>query len=80
MIKHASSHGFAVFMCTIISAIYIEVIKQFLPQLLRRIDHLSSIIIQKLSLSLTPDTITIVVVASVLAMIWGAFFKMYHSK
>jgi len=80
MVKHATSHGFAVLMCTIISAFLINTLSQLLPQVIRKVDELSILLINQFNVPLSIEYLSISIVASLLAMLWGIFFKIYNSE
>ena len=79
MVKHASSHGFAVLVCTIIAAFIIELLKPNMPQLLGKVNSLSHKVIGIFNIPLTPEFLSIVMLSGLLAMIWGIFFKIKNT-
>lgn len=79
MVRHASSHGFSVLMCTIVASFLVEVLKPFIPGLLDRIRGVSNLLVELFGIPLSVDFFTIVLVASALALIWGIFFKLRYA-
>jgi hypothetical protein len=77
MIKYASSHGLAVLVCSISSALLVETIKPLWPNIFVCFSKASSYLRNFLNLKLTQEEITIMLVAALLAMIWGLIFKMW---
>lgn len=80
MIKHASSHGLSVFMCTIISAIIIELLKPLLPELFSKFEIYSKKILEFIPLPISPEYFNILLIASVLGILWGIFFKLRFDR
>ncbi len=80
MIKHASSHGLSVFMCTIISAIIIELLKPLLPEMFSKFEIYSNKILEIIPLPISPQYFNILLIASVLGIFWGIFFKLRFDR
>ena len=80
MVRHAASHGLSIFVCTIISAIMMEIVKPLLPELFAKFRALSESIIRITHIPLSAEVLNIVLVASILGIIWGIFFKIRYVK
>jgi hypothetical protein len=80
MVRHATSHGFAVFMCTILSALLIEVLAPLIPKYIGYLENISKFIVTFFALPFSVKEFNIVLVASFLAMFWGVFFKLQNKK
>ena len=80
MVKHASSHGLSVFVCTIISSFLIELLKPLLPKVFEKVDSYSSIILEYIPLPISGYYLSILILASLLGIIWGRFFKLRFVK
>lgn len=80
MIKHATSHSFAVLMCTIISAFLIEILRRYIPNIIGKFEVISSDLIYKFNIPLTVEYLSIAILASILALLWGLFFKLGNTK
>ncbi len=80
MVKHASSHGLSVFMCTIISAIIIELFRPLLPDIFAKIESYSNSILEIIPIPISPQYFNILMIASILGIIWGVFFKLRFVK
>lgn len=76
MVKHASSHGLSVFMCTIISAIFIELFRPLLPELFAKLESYSHRILEIIPIPISPQYFNMLLIASVLGILWGIFFKL----
>ena len=76
MIRHATSHGFSVLVCTIVSAFLIDILRPELPRLMNYIENVSKFVVPLFSLPFTVHEFNIVLVASILALIWGVLFKL----
>lgn len=75
MVKHASSHGFAVLVCTVASAFLVETLKPQYPLIMESLQRNSEKLIQTTNIPLNPEAFSVVFIASLLAFIWGVFFK-----
>lgn len=80
MIKHGTSHGFAVLICTIISAVLIDHLRPHFPGILERLTKLSNQIVDYIPIPFSSEQLNVIVVASILAILWGAFFKISLRK
>lgn len=80
MVKHASSHALSVFMCTIISAILIELIKPLLPELFAKFESYTQRLLNYIPIPVDPKYFNILLIATVLGIIWGIFFKLRFDK
>lgn len=75
MIKHGASHGFSVLICTIIAAFIIELTRPFLPQLTDKMSVVSEPLVDSLKIPFSVEFLNIILLAVILAIIWGMFFK-----
>jgi hypothetical protein len=75
IIKHASSHGLSVLICTIASALLIELLKPKLPNLMIFLTNISEKITYVFNIGITIEDMNVILLAAVLAVIWGIFFK-----
>ena len=75
MVRHGTSHAFSVLLCTILAAFLIEILKPFLPKLYANVDRTSLWIIENFQVPVSLEHLSITLVASVLAILWGIFFK-----
>lgn len=75
MIKHGASHGFSVLGCTIIAAFIVEMLKPLLPNLIKRFSEFSTPIIEKFHLPISVEFFNVLLLATILAVLWGMFFK-----
>ncbi|MFW6046771.1 MAG: hypothetical protein ACOCP4_03165 [Candidatus Woesearchaeota archaeon] len=80
MIKHASSHGLSVLVCSILAALIVSVLEPIFPKLTDKMDALSVSVIDKLNLPMEASYFSIILIAVVLAAIWGIFFKLSKRK
>lgn len=80
MVKHGSSHGLAVLICTILAALLVDLLRPHFPGLLDRLAVLSNWIIDYIPVSFNTEQFSIIIVASILAIIWGIFFKISLKK
>jgi hypothetical protein len=80
MVKHGASHGFSVLFCTIISAFLIELLKPFFPHVVEKVKSVTSPVLQKLHIPMSPDYFNILILAFLLAILWGVFFKLRYDR
>jgi hypothetical protein len=76
IIRHASSHGFSVLICTIASALIIELLKPLLPNFMASLGKVSTRIVNAINLPMSVENMNILLLATILAVIWGIFFKL----
>ncbi len=76
MIKHGTSHGFSVLACTVIASFLIELFKPLLPSIWGHIDNASIWMIKNFKIPVSVEYLSITITASVLAILWGIFFKL----
>jgi hypothetical protein len=75
MIKHGSSHGFAVLICTILAALLVDLLRPHFPGVLERLAKVSNWIVNYVPIPFSSDQFNIILVASLLAILWGVFFR-----
>ncbi len=80
MIKHGTSHGFSVLLCTLIAAFLIEILKPFLPKMYESVDRASIWMIDNFQVPISIEHLSITLIASILAILWGVFFKLRFYK
>lgn len=80
MIRHATSHGFSVLMCTIIGALLIDYIRPYTPWFYCFLEDISRYLVITFTLPFSIQQFNVILVASILAMIWGVFFKLRYRK
>lgn len=74
MLKHGSSHGFSVLVCSIIAALLIKYLEPKLPDFFSWLEQFSEIILLRLKIE-PSEFLSVIVVTAVLAFVWGIFFK-----
>jgi len=76
MVKHTASHGFAVLGSTIVSALLIEAIKPLVPNFFLWFENqIRENLLKYLPSNLSPKYVTIIILATLLGLLWGWFFK-----
>jgi len=80
MKKHAISHGLSVLICTIASALLIDIIRQYIPVVNRFLYDLSARILYVTGLPFSTAGFSLIMLASILAVIWGMAFAKMHQK
>ena len=76
MVKHASSHGFAVLVCTIASSFIVEILKPRVPHFMVLVQEYSERVVVAFNIPMSTEGLSIIFIASILALIWGVFFKL----
>ncbi|PQP33168.1 hypothetical protein C6A36_00650 [Desulfobacteraceae bacterium SEEP-SAG10] len=79
MKKHASSHGLAVLVCTITSGILVKMGYDYFPHAAEIINNISQHILDFVGIEYPPKAISTLLLAVILAMIWGIAFSFMHS-
>lgn len=76
MVKHGTSHGISVLATTILAAFMIEILKPMMPTIWNRIDKVSIRLIDNFLIPVSIEHLSITITASLLAILWGIFFKL----
>lgn len=79
MKKHAISHGLAALACTVSSGVLIQLGNQHFPTVARAIEDLSRLLINTFGLDFTPAMLSVLIVTTLLATVWGTGFYFLHS-
>lgn len=75
MIRHGSSHGLSVLICTVVAAFIVKYIDKKVPDLFTWFEAKSAILLKKLNI-VPEDFLIVILVTAILAFIWGVFFKL----
>jgi len=76
--KHGASHGAAVLICTISSALLVDVVRRHVPIMHNAINGISVFFVNILNLQSPPRYLNILIYSVILAVIWGIAFKFMH--
>jgi uncharacterized membrane protein YozB (DUF420 family) len=76
MLKHASSHGLSVLVCSILAAVFVSVLEPTFPKLINKVEGFSLALVDKLNLPMEASYFSIMLFAVILAAVWGVFFKL----
>ena len=79
MKKHGLSHGLAVLGCTISSALLVDIVRKHVPLVSDFVTRVSVALRDSFEIQYAPDHISIVLYASILAVLWGVAFAWMHS-
>lgn len=79
MKHHAASHGLAVFGCTLSAALLAKEFESILPQARQSLFNFASPWLSEIGLEWDQSTVTTVLMATVLATLWGLFFGAAHN-
>jgi len=79
MKKHATSHGLAVLVCTVASGVLVKMGLEYKNDIIIQLNNFSRKIIDLLDIDFAPDAISTVLIAIILAAIWGVAFSFMHS-
>jgi len=80
MVKHATSHALSVLICTIISAFLIELLRPLFPAIYSKFQILTAYILNKIPIPISPKYFNILLIATVLGILWGIFFKLRFDR
>ena len=80
MIKHASSHGMSVLICSILASLIIKFIEPLFPKITDRAEEMSVIAVKTLHLPIDAKYLGIIIIAMFLAALWGIFFKISQRR
>lgn len=79
MLRHGASHGLAYLCCTILAGLVVHLVARFVPQALAWMSGWTGDVRSILRLSfLSQEQVTIIILAMLLAVIWGMVFKRLH--
>lgn len=82
MKKHASSHGLAVLMCTVIGGILVKMGYDHYPPAVELLKTVSMYFIDFFNIEdkiRAVDAVSTLILATILAVIWGIAFSFMHS-
>ena len=74
MNKHGMSHAIAILVCTLSSGLLIQLAWQHFPVINRVLDFMSILIIRALGLSISTQSMSVLMLATILGLIWGMAF------
>ena len=78
MMRHASSHGLAVLICTLASGFIVAMLRTYLPEVLSFFRKLSNLSCDFINLPYPPKHVLLIIIASVMGLIWGIAFSFMH--
>lgn len=76
LFRHGISHSLALVCCTIVGALLVHVVSPYFPDVRRSLEGIAERIVDSLGLSIDPQFIVIMIIAMVLAFLWGLVFEM----
>lgn len=79
MKKHASSHGLALLVCTVTAGVLIGMGRDHYPTIAQKLEDISLYIVTFFNLDFPPKVISILIIAVILAVMWGIAFSFMHS-
>lgn len=79
MIKHGSSHGIAVLVCTLSSGFLVSMIRHYLPELMVHVDNVSAWLCEYFNLPYPFPFVEKMLVAALAASVWGIAFSFIHN-
>ena len=79
MKKHATSHGLAALVCTVLGGVLIGVGHDHYPILVDSLERAGAELAAWLELDCSPRTVATVILTTVMAAIWGMGFSILHS-
>ena len=79
MKKHATSHGLAVIVCTIISGVLVKMAKDYFPAAVEMTEKFIFELTHKFGWNMPTRDLIVMLLAGVLALVWGVAFSFMHS-
>ena len=80
MIRHSSSHGLATLICSLASGFIVVVLREFLPEVLVVFSRASIFLCSLFDLPYHFETVRLILVAAVMATLWGLAFAVIHKN
>ena len=80
MIVHGSSHGIAVFICTVTASLFADFVRTRLPSLFNFINLIAEWLHELLGFNISVDAINFLLYASILGFIWGMAYKVIRDR
>lgn len=78
MVRHATSHGASLLICSIIGSFLVEVLKSKLPNLMLHVEGFSYRAVSLFNFPISVENFSIILIASILSLAWGVFFKLRY--
>jgi hypothetical protein len=78
MKKHGLSHGAAVLVCTLSSALIVDVLRKHVPVVHEAVEKGAKYLLSIFEFSNPPEHVAILLYATLLAIIWGVAFALMH--
>ena len=78
MKKHGFSHAAAVLVCSVSSALLVDVARKHIPPLYDWVIRFSRYITDLVDTPISPQHFSIMIYASILAAVWGGAFALVH--
>ena len=79
MKKHAASHGLAVLVCTVTSGVLVKIGRDHYPAAAGKLESVGAFVVENLNLEYSAKAVSTLLLASLLAVVWGVFFYFLHS-
>jgi len=78
MKKHGFSHGAAVLVCTISSALLVDVLRKHVPVVHDAVENFAKYLLGIFQFTNPPEHLAILLYATLLAVVWGVAFALMH--
>jgi len=75
-LRHGTSHALAVVLCTVLGAFLIELVRPAFPDLANFFLGIAEWMVDVLQVPMEPRSLSVVLVAAVLAFLWGIIFRL----
>ena len=79
MKKHATSHALAVLVCTVTAGVLVHMGKDHYPLMAQKLENISQRIVNFFGLDFPAKGISVLMLAIILAAVWGIAFSFMHS-
>ena len=78
MKRHAISHGAGTLASTLAASLLIPTLRSRIPEVMEQLDRLSYLLVAIFDLPYRIDTVSVVLFATLLAVLWGFGFALAH--
>jgi hypothetical protein len=80
LIRHGASHGLAYLVCTIAAGLLVYLLGNAVPSVLRQLSAVSDLLIDRFAITaISRGEMNVIILAFILAIIWGMAFKRMHT-
>ena len=75
-LRHGTSHALAVVLCTVLGAFLVDMLRPSFPGMADFFYRIADALVYKLNIPIDPQSLSVVLVATCLAFLWGVVFRL----